>query len=217
MTQITIPYFAQAIYPSWSRETSFDPAGWNEDNPAWGQCLVTSLVARDIFGGSIVKGFINEIEHYWNFTAEWGDVDFTRGQFGDGPHSTRVVACTRFPNYDAALVLRPGLDVLTEADIMLAGDPQDLLRRYTLLRTRFAFAQTFPYADRFQTTALIETAVAGLASKAKGDAMKRRMECIVCCGCGLIPGTSPIWNPEAGEYAPGHSSQICPACKDGQL
>jgi hypothetical protein len=174
MTPITVPYFAAAIAACWSRETSFDPIGWDENNPAWGQCLVTSLIARDIFGGSIVKGYIDDIEHYWNFTPDWGDVDFTRGQFGDGPHSSRVVACTAFPNYDSVSPLRFGLAVLTEADLALAGDPSDLLRRYTLLRTKFAFDMTYPYAYRFQTLAMIEVGVAGLAGKAKMDAMKFR-------------------------------------------
>ena len=78
----------QAIQKSWSRETSSDPEYWSEDNPAWGQCAVTAVIANDYLGGKIVwaeaktpsgKG----ISHYFNYIAG-EEVDLTRGQFPEG-------------------------------------------------------------------------------------------------------------------------------------
>jgi len=65
----------------WNRQTSYDPGKWSTGNRAWGQCAVTALVMQDLFGGVILRGFVNGIEHYWNRLPNESEVDLTRAQF----------------------------------------------------------------------------------------------------------------------------------------
>lgn len=62
---------------SWSAETS---GKWLPDNPALGQCNVTSLVIQDLFGGEILK---TEAPGGWHFyTRIHGErYDLTASQF----------------------------------------------------------------------------------------------------------------------------------------
>lgn len=75
----------------WNRCTSYDPTGWSTTNPAWGQCAVTALVVQDLFGGVVLRGFVNGIEHYWNRLPNETEVDLTRAQF---PEIRDVAAVT---------------------------------------------------------------------------------------------------------------------------
>ena len=52
------------------------------DNPAKGQCGVTSLVAHDILGGEIRKTPLAERWHYYNFIDNTR-YDFTESQFSE--------------------------------------------------------------------------------------------------------------------------------------
>jgi len=77
-----------ALQQSWSRETSSDPQNWNPNNPAWGQCAVSSLIAHDYLGGEIVWGNAilpdgRTISHYFNL-VKGQEKDFTRSQFPEG-------------------------------------------------------------------------------------------------------------------------------------
>jgi hypothetical protein len=76
-----------AIQGAWSVDTSADPAGWSEDNPAWGQCAVTALVVQDLLGGELLRAEVNcprgKFSHYWN-RVDGGEIDLTHGQFGSG-------------------------------------------------------------------------------------------------------------------------------------
>ena len=74
---------------SWSRKTSADPDNWSPDNPAWGQCAVTSLVVSDFFGGTITRLDITGApdpkiaamrEHYLN-NIVGQNLDFSASQF----------------------------------------------------------------------------------------------------------------------------------------
>ncbi|HEV2899718.1 MAG TPA: hypothetical protein VGX71_18140 [Pseudaminobacter sp.] len=42
----------EKLKTAWSKESS---GSWSAENPAKGQCSVTSLVVQDLFGGSILK------------------------------------------------------------------------------------------------------------------------------------------------------------------
>ena len=44
----------KAVKQAWGKETSSDPDNWSIENPAWGQCAVTSLVINDYLGGKLV-------------------------------------------------------------------------------------------------------------------------------------------------------------------
>ena len=73
---------------SWNKETSSDPENWEEINPSWGQCAVTSLVVQDCFGGDIIwcNAVLSDkrnISHYFN-KIDNEEVDLTRIQFPEG-------------------------------------------------------------------------------------------------------------------------------------
>jgi hypothetical protein len=79
------------LLESWCRETSSDPERWSAENPAWGQCAVTALIAQDYLGGDIVWAEAAlpdgaKISHYFNL-IDGSEQDFTRRQF---PHGTAV-------------------------------------------------------------------------------------------------------------------------------
>jgi hypothetical protein len=80
----------QALYKSWSSDTSYDPKNWKKNNPAWGQCAVTALVVKDYLGGDIVSGSLGNVPdknvrsmrfHFWNRLPDGREIDFTESQF----------------------------------------------------------------------------------------------------------------------------------------
>jgi hypothetical protein len=85
----TLAELEAAIRASWSRETSDDPDEWTEENPARGQCAVTSLLVRELLGGEILVANVirdgKRIErHAWNLLPGGVAVDLTREQFRNG-------------------------------------------------------------------------------------------------------------------------------------
>jgi hypothetical protein len=70
------------LFEAWSRETSSDPKGWTEANPAYGQCAVTALVIQDTLGGELLRSVINGVSHYWNRLPNGQEFDMTIQQFG---------------------------------------------------------------------------------------------------------------------------------------
>lgn len=65
----------------WSIKSS---SKWTINNPANGQCSVTSLVINDIFGGYIVKTKVSEGWHFYNKIGSQ-TFDFTKSQFLQEP------------------------------------------------------------------------------------------------------------------------------------
>ena len=68
MKNITQARILNALRASWSADTAFDAGEWSPENPARGQCLVSSLVVQDYLGGelmsySVVGDGINETHH----------------------------------------------------------------------------------------------------------------------------------------------------------
>ena len=83
----------RAIRNSWSLETSAEDA-WAADNPAKGQCEVSSFVAWQYLGGDLVLAQVflddKQVEHhYWN-RIDGEDVDLTREQFRQGERIVEV-------------------------------------------------------------------------------------------------------------------------------
>jgi hypothetical protein len=72
-----------AIRDAWTRETSVDPHGWSDANPAWGQCAVTALLIQESEGGELIRAEVDGTSHYWNRLPSGIEVDLTREQFGD--------------------------------------------------------------------------------------------------------------------------------------
>jgi hypothetical protein len=78
----------KAIQNSWSDKTSSDEKNWSKENPAYGQCAVTSLVVNDYLGGEIVWASVkmpdaNESSHYFNL-IDGQEKDYTKAQFPSG-------------------------------------------------------------------------------------------------------------------------------------
>ncbi len=76
-----------AIQDSWSKETSASPDEWTSENPALGQCVPSSLVVQDFFGGELerlatVRNGKRET-HYRNILPDGEIVDISRGQYPD--------------------------------------------------------------------------------------------------------------------------------------
>jgi len=80
---VNIDILKDVLLQSWSRNTSYPKAKgkWNQNNPALGQCAVTSLVVQDIFGGRII--YNKDFHHYWNILRDGTVLDLTKDQFGD--------------------------------------------------------------------------------------------------------------------------------------
>lgn len=103
------------------KETASDPVGWTEDNPLAGHCAVVSLVAQDLWGGSLLRASLEGTEwahlrsHYWN-ELPGGEEDFTEAQFGGrrpklvGEVRTREYLLTNEGTRNRYLILRRNLD-----------------------------------------------------------------------------------------------------------
>lgn len=81
----------QALRASWTMETSDDPKKWSPENPALGQCAVSALVIRALYGGDIVIATVLDRDgertadgHAWNVLPSGEQVDFSFDQFLDG-------------------------------------------------------------------------------------------------------------------------------------
>lgn len=86
-----LPDVERALRASWSRDTSDDPDGWSTDNPALGQCAVSAIVLRAIYGGDIVIATVLDRHgertpdgHAWNVLPDGRSVDVSFDQFRDG-------------------------------------------------------------------------------------------------------------------------------------
>lgn len=76
-----------ALESSWSQYTAFSAADWTPENPARGQCVVSSLIIQDIFGGELQKTKVSQNNatesHYRNILPDGTMVDATRSQYPD--------------------------------------------------------------------------------------------------------------------------------------
>lgn len=74
-----------ALRKSWSADTSYSRSDWSVDNPARGQCVVSSLVVQKYFGGELLRyrvsgEGINET-HYSNVLGDGTVLDTTASQY----------------------------------------------------------------------------------------------------------------------------------------
>ncbi len=114
---------SEALHNSWSAETSRGGKA-TADNPARGQCVVSSLVVQDFFGGELrrvrVTGDGIDEKHYFNVLKDGTRIDTTGSQYDD-----MVVRFEPLPiNFNSVTTVRD--KVLDE----------DTSRRYALLRAR---------------------------------------------------------------------------------
>lgn len=122
-TSVYDPDFLDLLYQSWSRETSSSD-DWSEENPADGQCAVTALLVRDVFGHDVIRGKIRigdkTISHYWN-----NDCDLTFNQFNPmiAEHGLKEIEIT------------PPPDGMSAYDYCISNE--NTVQRYLLLKERF--------------------------------------------------------------------------------
>ena len=102
-----------ALENAWSLDTAKQ---WSQENPANGQCNVTSAVINDLFGGEVLRTRVTTVWHYYN-RLDGKRCDLTDSQF------FRPGAYFSAPeSYD---------DELSDRDKAMEGIPQ---REYDALR-----------------------------------------------------------------------------------
>lgn len=69
----------RALLKAWSLSTA---SQWTADNPAAGQCNVTSLLIHELFGGELLKTPLLAGDHFYN-RIEGRRYDFTVSQFDE--------------------------------------------------------------------------------------------------------------------------------------
>lgn len=74
----------QLLNLSWKYETCSPrlKGKWNKENPALGQCAITSLIVNDFFGGQIMRCMTSSGSHYYNLIDD-NIIDLTVEQFLD--------------------------------------------------------------------------------------------------------------------------------------
>lgn len=87
-------FLIDVIRRAWSSETSASPEQWSPKVPSTGQCAVTALVLQDHLGGTLLRGTVDGISHYWLRTPTGEDLDLTIDQF-EGHVSTEPSPRTR--------------------------------------------------------------------------------------------------------------------------
>ena len=122
--EITKLTLQTALVHSWSRQTSSTPEEWSKANKSRGQCVPSSLVVQDYFGGELQKLITvfngKKESHYRNILDDGSVLDVCRSQ------------------YPADQILH--IDIIDLKDFIsvrqkLLSD-QSTLRRYLLLKKR---------------------------------------------------------------------------------
>lgn len=92
---IEIKDIVEALEASWGPDTAFDESGWTAKNSARGQCVISSLVVQDYFGGELLKYSVEgenlRETHYFNQLPDGTVIDTTKKQY------THRVSLTRKP------------------------------------------------------------------------------------------------------------------------
>lgn len=82
-----IQAITHALRASWSADTAFDSNDWSPDNPARGQCVVSSLVVQDYLGGDLLRYSVDEGSlhetHYVNVLESGTVIDTTASQYAN--------------------------------------------------------------------------------------------------------------------------------------
>jgi hypothetical protein len=85
MTKPTLDQLTSALHLSWDGDTCSDATEWSSGNPARGQCVATSLVVQDYYGGGLlryeVQGQGIRETHYCNILDDGTILDTTGQQY----------------------------------------------------------------------------------------------------------------------------------------
>ena len=75
----------KALEESWCADTAFNKNDWSPENSARGQCVVSSLVIQDYFGGDLLKYSVAgeglSETHYFNRLSDGRLIDTTEKQY----------------------------------------------------------------------------------------------------------------------------------------
>ncbi|MNT05309.1 hypothetical protein D3C72_1399240 [compost metagenome] len=92
---IEIKDIVKALEASWGPDTAFDKDDWTIENSARGQCVISSLVVQDYFGGELLKYSVEgeglHESHYFNQLPDGTIIDTTKKQY------THHISLTRKP------------------------------------------------------------------------------------------------------------------------
>lgn len=91
MSSTELKRLHESLEKVWSSRTCYPSSArnWTSNNPALGQCAVTSLLVQEMFGGQIV--FCAALNHFWNILPDGAEVDFTESQFTDQELKYKVI------------------------------------------------------------------------------------------------------------------------------
>lgn len=82
---ITVERLLVALQASWLPQTCFDAQEWSAENPARGQCVVSSLVVQSFLGGDLLRYAVQgpgfEERHYCNVLPDGTVLDMTGSQY----------------------------------------------------------------------------------------------------------------------------------------
>lgn len=95
----------------WDAETSL--GGYTPEHPSVGQCVPTSLLVQELFGGELLRVINKDISHYFNRLPDGTEVVLTRDQF---------------PVWDPEPFVIRDREYLTKSE--------SSMKRYNLLRSR---------------------------------------------------------------------------------
>lgn len=103
---------------SWAKETCFpaNKSSWLDVNKAYGQCVVTTLIVNDLYGGKIAYDRKNN--HYWNLLPDGSQHDFSRSQFTD----KTILTITTIKERKEILDSKGALEAETQRRYMLLKD-----------------------------------------------------------------------------------------------
>lgn len=118
----------KTLRSSWDARSAYSSNDWTAENPARGQCAVSSLIVQDYFGGEIMRYQATHPsgkteKHYANL-IEGTLVDTTRSQF---PPSTKLEESP------------PDLGQFKTMRERMLSDP-DTARRYEYLKSKVKLA-----------------------------------------------------------------------------
>jgi hypothetical protein len=86
MSKPTLQQLTSALHEAWDEKTGYAGVGeWTPNNPARGQCVTSSLVVQDYFGGEIVRYEVKaeniDETHYFNILEDGTILDTTGQQY----------------------------------------------------------------------------------------------------------------------------------------
>ncbi len=133
LSQAEFEKIETALEKAWGRDTTYPDTkdSWSEENKAYGQCAVTSLIVNDLYGGKMIYDKNNF--HIWNELPDGSQQDFSRKQFLD----ERNFVIYKYKTKE---------DVLFDE----TGTRTQISDRYKLLKKKFQEE----YKTRFKTHAL---------------------------------------------------------------